>query len=324
MKSSGARHQLEPPETIMRLTFWLLPIALLPLACKKGSDDTSQPATHVGAPSASVVASASSAAPAASSAAPAAATLPARRSVPDGKVQAGTWMPSFELEGQPTPAPQSFEQAREACHAAKLSLCSETQWERACEADATLGQLETWTVSMDGPKVVTRGGDSCSKRALVAPAETSPSRGLVCCTRAVGINTDNPNDSFLRASAERVRALEAAMTENDATKLDAQFDADVLLGGKETPKDQAVSYYKGRPSSVWSVFDVCEVKIDKEAETRLLSECRTTTSAPSASRTLIVYGGPASKVQLIGPPDTLKLLPKKGEEKKERVRSFIQ
>jgi len=248
-----------------------------------------------------------------------------RHGVAAGKAPDGAWTASFTVERQAGNEGLSLEYAAKFCMEQGRALCTETQWQRACLDDPKLGQLKTWTLTLEGKQAVVRGGAAgCPAREVVAPTETQLDRVAVCCDRAIAITTTNDNESFLASSAKRLLDYEQAARRSSASKLRDLLASEVVYGGKERQLDQVVSAFEKAKDSEWTVLDTCDVSIDKDgSESRLVSDCRViyhNAGAFSSDTLRLVHGGPDSKIQLIGKKEHMSLL---GGEKKERVRSFL-
>jgi hypothetical protein len=305
---------------------WLLvPGVCLPLACdflgQRLSDQ--QPGAPASADAPQTLAS-GAALPSASAATRAPPSYP-RRKVEAGSCADETWLPGFSIEQQAGNEQLTHARALDFCRRQGRALCSEGQWQRACSLDQQLGQLETWTLSVEGNQAVVLGGDgSCSRRQVAAPHEASPARVAVCCERAVAIRTSNRHASFLRSSAQRLLDYEQAIRDRSGSKLRKLLDDPVIFGGREQSRDQLVAAFESQPRGSWTALDRCEVEIEKDgSETRLISDCKTVSSSAGALSTRterIVHGGAETRIQLIGTPEHMSLL---GREKKERARRFL-
>ncbi|MBN2193584.1 MAG: hypothetical protein JW751_12275 [Polyangiaceae bacterium] len=271
-----------------------------------------------------------SAGPAGSASAPGSALPVPLTTFPEKTVPAGTvvndgWTPEFSIERSAGNEGLTLDRAVAACRGQGKDLCTETQWTRACAADSTLGALETWTLSVEAEAGVVRGGaGGCSARQNVRPADTSPTRVAVCCSRAVAIHTDHKNEAFLVASAKRLLDYERATQNRDATALGNLFDEAVLWSGAEKSREDLLAAIQAQSKDDFAAVDRCDVSIDKTGpESCLVSDCRVTTYANGTFGSTLrrfVHGGPESRLQLVGAPDTMSLLKR---EKKQRLRSFI-
>jgi len=247
-----------------------------------------------------------------------------RRSVLEGKAPGGAWVGTFTIERRKGGEGRDLKSATKFCHDQGRSLCTETQWQRACASDGKLGRIETWTVSMEGKQAVVRGGEGCQARALSAPGKTTPQRGAVCCERAVAISTTDDSKAFLRSHARRLLDYERAARRSAASRLKSLLDDPVVFGGKQRKPDEVTQSFEKRSPDAWSVLDSCDVRVKPVgSEKQLVSDCQVVHfdgDRFSGQTIRIVHGGPKSKIQLIGKERDMALL---GNEKKERVRSFL-
>ncbi len=167
------------------------------------------------APSDMPVAASSAAAPAAAAGAPPPAL---ERDVPEGRGAGGTWFSRFHVARRKAAGP-GFAEAQTACAHASMSLCSEPQWTRACEIDASVGKAASWTASADASGIVVRGGAGCGARHTAAASSGDGAAATLCCARAIGIDTSNTNPSFVAATAGRLAELERTRNQHDTNAL---------------------------------------------------------------------------------------------------------
>ncbi len=109
--------------------------------------------------------------------APPALTTPVARAEGDG---------DFTL--RPLGAVGSLDAAKAAreCAKAGMALCTDAQWQLACEGGAPLGAAEAWVSSADTRGPAVRGGaGACAGRRLALAAETLPAQGQTCCAPAL-------------------------------------------------------------------------------------------------------------------------------------------
>lgn len=102
------------------------------------------------------------------------------------------WVPDFWVQREASDVGQSFLAAETACRTKKLALCSEAQFDRACESFAELGADQTWTFTSEAGGFVVRGGGStgCAARTVVPVEDVEPARSTMCCTRAIAMGGD--------------------------------------------------------------------------------------------------------------------------------------
>jgi hypothetical protein len=180
-------------------------------------------------------------APAAVSGAGAPIELPSysEHKIEAGRGSAGIWTGAFGVVRGSGDTGLGFLDAQQACHKnGGKSLCPETLWLRACEADAALGRLETWTATSAGEGVFSvRGGEGgCSAKSSAAVDERKATRGAVCCDRAVGIKSDNTNASFLGATSKWLLEYEKAINDRDRGTLRRLYSNEVRFLGKKLSK----------------------------------------------------------------------------------------
>lgn len=139
------------------------------------------------APSASELASVPSSAPA-----PKPVQAFKKQAVKAGKIATDElWVPDFWVQREASDVGQSFLAAETACRMKKLALCSEAQFDRACQAFSELGADASWTFTSEAGGFVVRGGASgCAARLVVPVEDVEPSRSTLCCTRAVAMGGD--------------------------------------------------------------------------------------------------------------------------------------
>lgn len=232
------------------------------------------------------------------------------------KVSAGmvgeVWTPGFEIVRDKGNLGLSYLDAQNKCTSTGKSLCTDTEWQRACDADAELSKIETWTTTgMGDSRFVVRGGGdaACRSRDVASGADKKPDRAAVCCDRTVGIKTTNHNEAFLKISAKRILDYEAAIKNRDSLALASQYDDKVTFLGKDYANAELVkkheAFFKQLPDQ-WTIFDSCTVSIDKTnpADHKLRADCRTMFHRKGevvvAMQRLVWGGNPTMKVQVIG------------------------
>jgi hypothetical protein len=154
-------------------------------------------------------------------------------------------LPFPNLPAQPPVTSVDQSAARAACAKSGKRLCTELEWERACDSTETfLTALTEWTDSAsDTGRVVVRGsgtepGARCSTRLIVDASSSSEQRGFRCCGGQAQAATypapalDAPPVSALELTAEQARNALAALTDHpEVATLAKQFalfeDADV-------------------------------------------------------------------------------------------------
>lgn len=235
----------------------------------------------------------------------AATTYPAR-SIAAGTDANGTWTPAFSIRRDDGDAGLTYLAAYNRCASQGLALCTETQWSRACAEDPALGAIETWTASPSGGEgFVVRGGSTCAARRVASAGETSATRGGECCDRAVGIRTTNMNDTFLITAAKRMLDYENALRRRDTAALARLYDDQVRFISKDFSRDALVkesARYFGQFPDQWILYDTCETRIDKGAETTLVSDCTAVSHRKGELAVVIqhfVRGGAQTAIQVL-------------------------
>jgi eukaryotic-like serine/threonine-protein kinase len=165
------------------------------------------------------------------------AGLPAR-DVPAGLVSAdGAWLDKFSVLRREDNQGLEYNQAFARCADAGKTLCTEAQWQRACDSFPEVGEAASWTESLDDGHVVIRGGGSCKPRKLVSEADKDPQRIGLCCDRAVAMSSTSMQKSFLSSTAGYVLKLERALNQRSIDNfLDLSEDHVTL---NEHPRDKA-------------------------------------------------------------------------------------
>jgi len=218
---------------------------------------------------------ASSSAKPASAAAPAAsaalgksrgfAGLPAR-DVPAGQVSSsGAWLDKFSILRREDSQGLGYSAAFARCTDAGKTLCSDEQWQRACDNFPEVGEAASWTESLQDGHVVVRGGGSCAPRKLVAESDQDPQRVGLCCDRAVAMTSASLQKPFLSSTAGIVLKLERALNQRSIDGfLDLSEDHVVL---NQKPRDKAglknlltQSFAASRDLVI--VNDICDVSVE--------------------------------------------------------------
>jgi hypothetical protein len=308
-----------------------LPLLLVTVGCKKKPPPPA--VTLKSPPSAAVAASSTAPLPSASVAelpdagAPDAdAAVPNERAVAAGVTAAGAACGPFAIRPLDESVGLTFAKAAEACAAAGKFLCSDVEWQLACETDAELGKKEAWTYSAEKDKVVVRGGGDCTKRATVPVADVSPTRATVCCDRAVGVTCDD-KDAAQKVGARLVQ-YERGLREKKLEDVTAVALETLLFAGKELKREEllpaALSQLLPDAGEELTLFDACSLKPELQAPGLPAAvECRLSrlrASVPEELRMKLATLGPDYRLKSIELPE---LPPVVGGEQKERVRSFL-
>jgi hypothetical protein len=262
--------------------------------------------------------------PGAAGAAGRAVILP--RQVPAGPAPNGTWTVEFGLERVAGDENLTWSAAIAHCAEQKKTLCLETQWQRACELDATIGQLESWTLTADATGAAVRGGaDGCKNRSLHPIDEPSPTRGGLCCDRAVAITGDDDSDEFRTMASKRVIEFETTMREANPESLGKAFASKLSLEGDELDRDAALSRLaeerKADPERQLC-YDRCNIRLNSdETPAPLIADCGVILRSQGKIRGYpqrIVFASATGPVKYLGDPKAMKT-----KEQKERVKTFL-
>ena len=165
------------------------------------------------------------------------AGLPAR-DVSAGLVSSdGAWLDKFSVLRREQNQGLDYTQAFARCTDVGKTLCTEAQWQRACDSFPEVGDAPSWTESLDDGRVVIRGGGSCKPRKLVAETDKDAERIGLCCDRAVAMTSTSMQKSFLFSTASIVLKLERALNQRSIDGfLDLSEDHVTL---NEHPRDKA-------------------------------------------------------------------------------------
>jgi len=141
------------------------------------------------------------------------AGLPAR-DIPAGLVtQSGAWLDKFSVLRREDNQGLLFSQAFARCTDAGKTLCTEAQWQRACDSFPEVGEAPSWTESIEGGSIVVRGGGSCKQRKLVSETEKDAERIGLCCDRAIAMSSTSMQKPFLSSTANIVLKLERTLNQ---------------------------------------------------------------------------------------------------------------
>ena len=141
------------------------------------------------------------------------AGLPAR-DVPAGVVGAnGAWLDKFSVLRREDNQGLPYSQAFARCADAGKTLCTDGQWQRACDSFPEVGEAPSWTESLEDGRVVVRGGGSCKPRKLTSETDTDAQRIGLCCDRAIGMSSSSLQKPFLSSTAGIVLKLERTLNQ---------------------------------------------------------------------------------------------------------------
>ncbi|HEY5376083.1 MAG TPA: protein kinase [Polyangiaceae bacterium] len=160
------------------------------------------------------------------------------RDVPAGLVStSNAWLDKFSVLRRDDNQGMPYAQAFARCADAGKTLCSEAQWQHACDSFTEVGEAPSWTESLEDGQVVVRGGGSCGPRKLAAPADHDAQRIGLCCDRAVAMTSASLQKPFLSSTAGIVLRLERALNQRSIDSfLDLSEDHVAL---NDHPRDKA-------------------------------------------------------------------------------------
>jgi len=165
------------------------------------------------------------------------AGLPAR-DVPAGPVSSnGAWLDKFSVLRRDNNQGLEYTQAFARCADAGKTLCTEAQWQRACDTFPEVGEAPSWTESLEDTRLVVRGGGSCSARRLVSQSDRDAQRIGLCCDRAVAMSSTSLQKSFLSSTASVVLKLERALNQRSIDNFLDLAEDHVTLN--DHPRDKA-------------------------------------------------------------------------------------
>jgi serine/threonine-protein kinase len=185
--------------------------------------------------------------------------------VPEGRLgKTSLWFQKFRVLHRNDDTGKNFVEAQVRCSEIAMSLCTESQWARACEVHPSLSQTATWTSSADGSGFAVRGGGNCESRAIAAADERNAQRSGVCCDRAVGVDTKNANTSFLAATAQRLLLIERSLNQRDIDGFLALLGDGAAIDGAPRTKDGATRLlqdsFREWPDQ-WLLSDLCRASM---------------------------------------------------------------
>jgi hypothetical protein len=253
----------------------------------------------------------------------------AAHEIPAGAGPTGAYTVPYSIERFAGDENKTWQEAVQACLSHDKTLCTETQWMKACALDASLGQMESWTLTADYPGAAVRGGKhGCGSRTFIKLSERSPTRVGVCCTRAIAIATSITTGTFREDMNERILKYEAALNRGDATTLSGLYAPKVKfdkqeLDGPALAQRHAVEY-KAAPDLLFA-FDRCTLtEVGEGTSKESHAECGVVYYKAARSRglhTLIVWPSDGLISYYGDPKDYTPPGPKR--ETKERVSGFI-
>jgi hypothetical protein len=235
------------------------------VGCKAKADDGAHTESKPGTAASSTAALAPSAS---ASAAPTTdpdtlPTYPARK-IPKGPGPTGAYLVDFSVERVPGDENHTWREAVQTCEARGKSLCTEAQWLKACNADKTLGSMETWTLTSDHPGAAVRGGEGgCSRRSWIALEDRNPRRVGLCCDRAIAIATPITEGAFREEMNERILKFEHALNHGETVVLAELYNDNILFSKKDLDQATLIKRHVRELASapdLLFVFDRCAIK----------------------------------------------------------------
>jgi hypothetical protein len=175
----------------------------------------------------------------------------------------------FVVRGLAGEAARDYPAAYRACRGAGLALCTEAQWQLACDAGAPVGAAEAWTASIEPRRgAVARGGAAgCGARRVASPAEPIGARGQVCCSRAAAWTLGRDAGVTADEAERRVLAFEAAFNRHDVGALRPMLDDELRFfrttDGRERVGAFFAKAFRAEPE-LWALHDSCA--LDGEAD----------------------------------------------------------
>jgi hypothetical protein len=254
------------------------------------------------------------------------AAAPNERAVAAGVTAAGAACGGFSLRPLDETPGLPFVKAVEACAAVGKFLCSDVEWQLACETDPGVGKLEAWTYSAEKDRVVVRGGDGCARRTTVPVADVSATRATLCCDRAVGVTCDD-RDAAQKVGATLVQ-YERGLRERKLEDVTAVALEKLLFAGKELKREEllpaALAQFVPDAGEELMLFDACTVKPEPQAPGLPAAvDCRVSrlrSSVPEEVRMRLATLGPDYRLQRIELPELPAVV---GGEQKQRIGGFL-
>ncbi len=187
------------------------------------------------------------------------------RDVPAGLVSpAGAWLDKFSVLRRDDNGGLAYNQAFTHCADAGKTLCTDTQWQRACDTFPEVGEAPSWTESLEDGRVVVRGGGSCTPRKLVSESDRDPQRIGLCCDRAVGMTSTSMQKTFLSSTASVVLKLERTLNQRSIDGFLDLSEDHVTLNDHARDKAQLKSLLTQSFSSARDlviVNDTCDISV---------------------------------------------------------------
>jgi hypothetical protein len=165
------------------------------------------------------------------------AGLPAR-DVPAGlSSKNNAWLDKFSVLRREDNQGLELNQAFARCTDAGKQLCTEAEWQRACDTFAEVGESPSWTDSVADGLAVVRGGGSCTQRVLSHETDHDAQRVGLCCDPAIAMTSASLQRPFLSSTAGIVLKLQRALNQHSVDAFLELAEDSVLLNGH--PRDKA-------------------------------------------------------------------------------------
>jgi serine/threonine protein kinase len=206
------------------------------------------------------------------------------RDIPAGLVSAdGAWLDKFSVLRREDSQGLPFNDAFARCADAGKTLCTDNQWQRACDSFPEVADAPSWTESIEGGQIVVRGGGSCKERKLVSQAETDVQRVGLCCDRAIAMDSSSMQKSFLSSTAGIVLKLETALNQRSIDKFLDLSEDHLTLNGHAREKAALKSLLTQSFASARDlviVNDRCDISVSaKKVVTRKSRKVKKTTTS---------------------------------------------
>lgn len=196
------------------------------------------------------------------------------------------WLDAFRIVRRPEAA-ANLDGAFRACSELGLSLCTESQWQLACNSFPEVGKDRSLTDSQEPGGVVERGGSGCAGRQLVSSTAGGEQVGL-CCERSIGMTSKNLQKQFLSSTGGILKKLENALNQHDLSALTDLLDDKVKLDGVERSKASVVALlgqtFKASPDLIVT-HETCDVTVQANKVVKRSKRGRKVTSYETNSWT---------------------------------------
>ncbi len=193
------------------------------------------------------------------------AGLPARDG-PAGQVSGdGAFVDKFSVLRRENVQGLGFAQAFASCTDAGKTLCTDEQWQRACDSFPEVAAAPSWTESLDDGRAVIRGGGACTTRKVIGQTELDPGRIGLCCDRAIAMTSTSLQKPFLSSTAGIVLKLERALNQRNIDNFLDLSEDHVTLNGKSRDKNglrAVLSQSFAASRDLVIVNDSCDISVE--------------------------------------------------------------